>query len=622
MIVAVAVVERSGERRGSLVVYGARHPRGNFIGNTLSMKPDVIALSAAPLCVRHVDTSTARGREHAFVVSCGDGTLNMLAWDWDTAAYRRVDPNALLPELVTTGRRILSLDVSYDQGRRFVVAGCEDGYLHFSSSAAVAAASEPATSTASSSTDLSPPVVQLERTLVLPGEVWIGGPARGHIGSRHDGGHHRRHYKDGDHSDRRHRRHRKGGKEGARRRVGLLDRERVGSRGDDRRALRTQLEDTSIGHQGLLDEGAPSVSSDKPRRHRRSKHHRSDRGSRDDSRHRRRRRHHRHAGRSSSHHRQGTHDSAQERGTAADGSAPARASGAPPSSELGGRAGPTDEASGGGEVAGGAGGHGGDLSGRGGGAALPMPPGGDADSDGHESGADWESSSADSGADEFGLSERLGLLTDEWLLGRVDSAELPTDGAYTTGQLLDGPVMVVKLAMAGIADVSQIPQHRRALNHCASNTESPLHGLHLLVGGGIGFGAVFERVADDALRSPLFLDGSDEHDTVTCMTSADLNWDGQAEILVGTFDCRLLVYGSSGSSDGNMRLLWQRRFPHPVYDVVVGDYDEDGAAEIVVVTLYGVHVLYASVDGAAAAASDVAKLLGEIGELEEELGLH
>lgn len=40
-----------------------------------------------------------------------------------------------------------------------------------------------------------------------------------------------------------------------------------------------------------------------------------------------------------------------------------------------------------------------------------------------------------------------------------------------------------------------------------------------------------------------------------------------------------------------MAFKWQRHVPHPVLGIIVGDFNHDGIGEMVVVTMYGVHVL-------------------------------
>lgn len=41
----------------------------------------------------------------------------------------------------------------------------------------------------------------------------------------------------------------------------------------------------------------------------------------------------------------------------------------------------------------------------------------------------------------------------------------------------------------------------------------------------------------------------------------------------------------------HMAFKWQRHLPYPVFGITVGDFNDDGIGEMVVVTKHGVHVL-------------------------------
>ena len=47
---------------------------------------------------------------------------------------------------------------------------------------------------------------------------------------------------------------------------------------------------------------------------------------------------------------------------------------------------------------------------------------------------------------------------------------------------------------------------------------------------------------EDGFRRPLVLPDSHKHDSVLCVELADVDWDGQQEIVLGTFG--KVIYGS------------------------------------------------------------------------------
>lgn len=63
---------------------------------------------------------------------------------------------------------------------------------------------------------------------------------------------------------------------------------------------------------------------------------------------------------------------------------------------------------------------------------------------------------------------------------------------------------------------------------------------------------------------------------VFCCTHRCTLQDGEAEILVGTFDARLLVYRATSSTEDGLpqyTLVLERRFMYPVYSIQVGDFN-------------------------------------------------
>ncbi|KAJ1990096.1 hypothetical protein GGI25_004019 [Coemansia spiralis] len=85
------------------------------------------------------------------------------------------------------------------------------------------------------------------------------------------------------------------------------------------------------------------------------------------------------------------------------------------------------------------------------------------------------------------------------------------------------------------------------------------------------------------------LAGSSREGMITSVHFDDLDFDGVKEILVGTVSGAVLIYKIV--PERGYVLVWKRRFPAPVYGIFSVDINCDGANELVVVTLIGVHVM-------------------------------
>ncbi|XP_039428362.1 LOW QUALITY PROTEIN: KICSTOR complex protein kaptin [Corvus cornix cornix] len=101
------------------------------------------------------------------------------------------------------------------------------------------------------------------------------------------------------------------------------------------------------------------------------------------------------------------------------------------------------------------------------------------------------------------------------------------------------------------------------------------------------------------LAEPLELPGSSGSDAVVCAKVTDVDFDGAAEILLGTYGQELLCYkyfGANSGGSGQFRPLWARRFPSPLLALEPLDLTGDGLREIAVVCLGGLHVLQHSLE--------------------------
>ncbi|GAB5591259.1 hypothetical protein Unana1_06159 [Umbelopsis nana] len=69
----------------------------------------------------------------------------------------------------------------------------------------------------------------------------------------------------------------------------------------------------------------------------------------------------------------------------------------------------------------------------------------------------------------------------------------------------------------------------------------------------------------------------------------DVDWDGQNEIIIGTYGKQILIYKKAPPN--SYFILWQRQFSYPIYRMVHLDINNDGLDELIVTTMYGVHIL-------------------------------
>ncbi|KAJ1968675.1 hypothetical protein IWQ62_001098 [Dispira parvispora] len=101
---------------------------------------------------------------------------------------------------------------------------------------------------------------------------------------------------------------------------------------------------------------------------------------------------------------------------------------------------------------------------------------------------------------------------------------------------------------------------------------------------------VIPDVASGTLASPRVLPESHLYDSVTTAIAFDVNYDGQLELVTGSYGQMLLIYGK-GSDDQEYKVRWKHQFPFPIYAIYLHDVNLDGVEELVVVTMRGVHIL-------------------------------
>ncbi|KAI9282847.1 hypothetical protein BC943DRAFT_362376 [Umbelopsis sp. AD052] len=100
---------------------------------------------------------------------------------------------------------------------------------------------------------------------------------------------------------------------------------------------------------------------------------------------------------------------------------------------------------------------------------------------------------------------------------------------------------------------------------------------------------IYHSVPEVGLQNAVVLPESSHYDSVLCSHVMDVDWDGQNEIIIGTYGKQILIYKKA--SPNSYFILWQRQFSYPIYRVVHLDINHDGLDELIVTTMYGVHIL-------------------------------
>ncbi|XP_043996863.1 KICSTOR complex protein kaptin isoform X1 [Gambusia affinis] len=121
-----------------------------------------------------------------------------------------------------------------------------------------------------------------------------------------------------------------------------------------------------------------------------------------------------------------------------------------------------------------------------------------------------------------------------------------------------------------------------------------LSGYNLLITSTIEMAVVYRHVQECGLSRSTCLSGSDQWDAVLCALVIDLDFDGQKEVLLGTYGQELLCYKfrpAGSGQDGEFQLQWRRSFKSPLLSVIYLDLTGDGLRELAVLTLKGLHIL-------------------------------
>lgn len=117
---------------------------------------------------------------------------------------------------------------------------------------------------------------------------------------------------------------------------------------------------------------------------------------------------------------------------------------------------------------------------------------------------------------------------------------------------------------------------------------------HLLIGRALIPSFVYRDVINWGIDKHAMLPSSDDFDSVVCGCIADIDMDGENEVILGTYGQEVLVYKLERSSSGETdyyTLLWHQTVSHPILALKYMDLTGDGVCELLVLSTKGLHIL-------------------------------
>ncbi|XP_043508946.1 KICSTOR complex protein kaptin-like [Frieseomelitta varia] len=124
-------------------------------------------------------------------------------------------------------------------------------------------------------------------------------------------------------------------------------------------------------------------------------------------------------------------------------------------------------------------------------------------------------------------------------------------------------------------------------NNCKSFINDQETKLNILVVN-TNNAVVFMDVLNNGMNEDITLNGSETSDCILCSCIADINMDGQNEILLGTYGQEVLIFCFVNDT---WELIIRKLFDAPVHSICYMDITHDGMKELIVLTQRGVHIL-------------------------------
>ncbi|XP_044730220.1 KICSTOR complex protein kaptin-like [Chrysoperla carnea] len=121
------------------------------------------------------------------------------------------------------------------------------------------------------------------------------------------------------------------------------------------------------------------------------------------------------------------------------------------------------------------------------------------------------------------------------------------------------------------------------------NIETEMPQINLVVTNTILPSVVFMDLLKNGLSKKKLLLKSNFYNTQSTCCIADIDYDGENEILIGTYGQEILAYKYKKENDWS--LSEHRSFGNPIYSIQFLDITSDGMRELIVLTLKGVHII-------------------------------
>eukprot|EP01130_Rhizamoeba_saxonica_P013431 TRINITY_DN5736_c0_g1_i2.p1 TRINITY_DN5736_c0_g1~~TRINITY_DN5736_c0_g1_i2.p1 ORF type:complete len:401 (-),score=92.00 TRINITY_DN5736_c0_g1_i2:39-1241(-) len=176
----------------------------------------------------------------------------------------------------------------------------------------------------------------------------------------------------------------------------------------------------------------------------------------------------------------------------------------------------------------------------------------------------------------------------------------------------------------------ELIQHSAVLDGPISSIKLFQNGnvINLIVGAPIGYCLLYQDVLTNGLSNVEILENSDRYDSVL---KVDVRRDirGDINILVGTYGQKVLIYRKIAKVQPKTReklgkIMYEYKltsvisFPYPVFGILNQDFTGDGFKDLVVSSMYSVHLLQIKMEEVNAALEARLKLLQEIEQLENK----
>lgn len=222
----------------------------------------------------------------------------------------------------------------------------------------------------------------------------------------------------------------------------------------------------------------------------------------------------------------------------------------------------------------------------------------------------------------------------------VSVVSSPSAVATWTHYQMDGPVSCLSLFCVAVSASSVAPsssssdsrmspaviqgvQARAAAAVASAQVEGDevnpkgAHQIHLVVGAALGYVAFFTDVINCGFDKESYLPHSDEYDSIMCVASVDLDLHGRHQLLLGTFNQRVLIYQTNSEQEVSYELVSTLEFDHPVFAIDSADLSRNGLEELIVTTMYSVQVFEQDMEAVLSKLRMKEELLSEIIGLEK-----